>query len=83
MKDKFQIFTSIIYRELDVNHDYIYITIGQIARIMMQVELIYEEWDEKNSLEENVNNHFSRNIEPMGSCGANRLGGSFDKSSTF
>jgi len=73
MKDKFEIFERVIFREQNSNYFGIYITIGQLANIMRVVYTIYNSYDDNITLDENVSNHFNRSITPMGDLGRNKL----------
>lgn len=73
MKDKFEIFMTLMYLEANTNHFGIYITIGQFGRILRQVDQIYNSWDDNLTLKDNINKYFKRSISPMGDAGKNKL----------
>jgi hypothetical protein len=73
MKDKFEMLTEIMNREMECNHSYIYITVNQLYNIIHTVNDIYNNWDETKSLKENTELYYERIIRPMGDAGTNRI----------
>lgn len=79
MKDKFEIFQYLIFKEKNMNNYGCYITIGQLADLMRNVNDIYDAWDDEQSFEQNINDvlrpkgELARSISPLGNAGKNRL----------
>jgi len=69
MKDKFEIFQKLILKEAENNSYGCYISVGQMGEIMHKVNEIYDSWDNKLSLDENVNKvfytEFGRSVSPL------------------
>lgn len=73
LKDKFDIFIAVMYKEAINNHFGTYITVGQFADVLGNVHEIYNNWNDSLSLKENINIHFNRSISPLGTTGKNKL----------
>lgn len=77
MKDKFEIFQTLMLREAESNHYGCYISTGQIGEIMSKVNEVYISWDDNLSLDANVNKVFytelGRTIGPLNDAVGNEL----------
>ena len=71
--DKFDIFSEIMFLESEVNHYGVYISVGQIVRILYDVKYIHSNYNENLSLRANIYIYWDRRISPMGDGGKNRL----------
>lgn len=69
MKDKFEIFQELVFKEQQSNHYGCYISIGQFGNLLFKVNEIYDKWDDNLSLDENINKVFytelGRSISPL------------------